>query len=545
MLDDRTPFTPHLRLIHVPLQAPVLAAAFFTDDLLVLRTLFGLTYTAVPFLALLASWWIVRKHAPFLFVWPALAISFATIPGQFAFISEALMASHLCWPIILALLTPITKMQMICVTGVVILVFFAHPFAIGIFAYCAFICFLSQLFDRKKRSNMLTLLVAFLSLSLIRLSMLEVGYESEQITWKTIEGSFFYSVYGLPLLSILLAWLSALLLFLLPIPHKASTHRWLAIIRCSQLITLLASGWLLLFWASSIGSLFLTLVFRFWVLACSLPYLLLTTVEAFRYGPHVNVELKNSWSERIKVIHISSVVFLLVVSAQSVLWSNLTERLERTMMESQHTCISRGSIDWLQRTPLDHWSVTSYSIVLQRKEPRVLVLSEDWCADARLAEKVRLTDWQVREVRSGWFDLGRSRAREKASGGCWFVVSSGLRWAPRRGADWWRWVAGDGRVRLFVESDDSATVRGELDASQRPKKVDVLVNGHVHGTVNLASSGVEPFELQSLPVNVGENAIEFRSTEPTSTGPNSGWLAIAVKDLMLTGAHSTACELQP
>src|SRR5262249_43316623 len=54
-----------------------------------LQATFGLSYGAVPFLALLLSWWAVRDGSPHLLLWPALGIGGIMLPGIYFLVAEA------------------------------------------------------------------------------------------------------------------------------------------------------------------------------------------------------------------------------------------------------------------------------------------------------------------------------------------------------------------------------------------------------------------------------------------------------------------------
>jgi hypothetical protein len=56
-------------------------------------------------MALALSRWVVCGYAELLFIWVALGVGFGTLPGQLYFVSEALFAILLFWPIMRLLRT--------------------------------------------------------------------------------------------------------------------------------------------------------------------------------------------------------------------------------------------------------------------------------------------------------------------------------------------------------------------------------------------------------------------------------------------------------
>ncbi len=88
-LDLQSPFLVYGRLAHIPLDWLVLQASHLNASPMATQTAFGLVYFSLTLGALSASWWIVRDHAPTLFVWSALAIGLGTLPGQVCAVCQA------------------------------------------------------------------------------------------------------------------------------------------------------------------------------------------------------------------------------------------------------------------------------------------------------------------------------------------------------------------------------------------------------------------------------------------------------------------------
>jgi hypothetical protein len=106
---------------------------------------------------------------------------------------------------------------------------------------------------------------------------------------------------------------------------------------------------------------------------------------------------------------------------------------------------------------------------------------------------------------------------------------------------------GRGQVRVLVEEETDAVMRGELGSIQQPNEVDILLNGEKLIALDITWDGFgglsEPLPLH---LKAGENIIEFVSHNPAITTPTDGrLLAIAVKNLGLTmgGDDAAACEI--
>lgn len=98
---DGTPLISQGRLGAALLQVPALIAWRLTDDLLLLRHAFAFGYAALPWLALCACWWLVRRRAPWLLLYPLLSLLALQI--NFSAVSELLASLVLAWPLALAL----------------------------------------------------------------------------------------------------------------------------------------------------------------------------------------------------------------------------------------------------------------------------------------------------------------------------------------------------------------------------------------------------------------------------------------------------------
>jgi hypothetical protein len=91
---------PNLRVGAVLPQLPGILAGRFTHDPVLLRHAFSLGYAALPVLAIVACWLMVRRTAPALLLFPLLWLTVHQI--NFSGVSELLSAAHLAWPFVLA-----------------------------------------------------------------------------------------------------------------------------------------------------------------------------------------------------------------------------------------------------------------------------------------------------------------------------------------------------------------------------------------------------------------------------------------------------------
>ena len=129
LLDSHRFSAAHLRLINIPLQVPVLVATHLTQDLRVLRLTYCAAYASIPVVAMAVSWFVCKSHRPSLFIWPAMSICIAGLPGQLFFQSETIMAVTLLWPALLAVLVDAPAAVLPWVAVAAIGAVGSHPYA--------------------------------------------------------------------------------------------------------------------------------------------------------------------------------------------------------------------------------------------------------------------------------------------------------------------------------------------------------------------------------------------------------------------------------
>ena len=141
--DSGTPTFLHRRAIHALLEAPAMVAAWVSGDVSTASFVFSAAYVAVPALAVLAAWRVVRDVRPALIVWPILGICLVELPGLMFFLSESAMVAELVWPLVLAAALGRLGRHRVLVVTLVLLIAMAHPFGgpalagVGIVAWVA------------------------------------------------------------------------------------------------------------------------------------------------------------------------------------------------------------------------------------------------------------------------------------------------------------------------------------------------------------------------------------------------------------------------
>lgn len=410
ILQTDTPFITHNRLFVMPLHYVVIFAARMTDSSRIVQSVFTLSYAILPFLALAGSWWVVRRDTPELFVWAALGIGIGTLPGQFSFTNEANIAVQFSWPITLAILTRLKRHQIPVVLVASLIVFFSHPIAIVIFLFAACLAILVGWQERSRRRYLWSWAALYGIAYVIATSLFFVSEASSTLqpfSLEAVQKTFFASIVGFPLIAFLCVSVAAILVGIAPRLARLRLKRLLLLSYTFEFICIVTTGMLLLFWASDsywwrgIGD------FQAWGMVVSIPFIVLAVFEGIIQYPTLTQPVRTNWNHRIRTIQIIGLICTLVLVAQSISWLSITNRLEQSMAESKSACISTSNLRWLGRTPLDHWSITAYSLLLQGPEPQKIVLNNTACKDSSFATGIPIAPGETisKTEQTGWFDL--------------------------------------------------------------------------------------------------------------------------------------------
>ncbi len=520
VLDQQAPATPHYRFVHLPFDVVVLLASALTSDLSLLRRVFGLAYAAVPLIALATSWWVVRARSMLLFTWAALGIGLGTLPGQFQFTSEAIMATQLVWPIFLATLTRSEARFLPLLAGLSLAILFAHPFAIVLFAFAAGMAWLTGERNPVERSNRRRVALTYVALAVaagLKSWLLRSDYESDALSLDFVRYALSSSFTGLPLIAIACAWIAGALLLSAPI-LQARSHPgqpWAAIARAGALVCVGGAGLALFIWGSD-SSLWLgSIGFKTPVLLSVAPFVLLATVEGIFHKPDA-AGMDTEWQYRRPVLNTVATVFALTLIIQSVSWRDVTQRLEFAMSSSTWGCQSMAALPWLANTPVNYWSVQAYSLLLQSRAPAQVVATSDECWTSTPTAALPHNLWQTRPGSTGWFDLTgleqRLVSEQTTPRGCWSMLTSGWYATEWSGLDsWWRWSAGQGVMRILTDNDRHVVLYGEIRSIIRPNQVDIVLNNKPLMTMDITWDDPRAFLPVQLDLSRGENLLQFNS----------------------------------
>lgn len=554
ILDKQAPFTPNDRLINIPLHIPVLLVSRWTNNLAILRFVFGLIYVAIPAAVLALSWWIVRRDVRSLFVWPALGIGLGMLPGQFFFVSEANIATQLFWPLALAILTRLQLWQIPIVAVLAIAIFFSHPSAILLFALAAVLSFLVGMRYRSDRRKMWLGAFVFSVITasaVVRFLLVRSQYESDKLSWDILRWTFDVSMAGVPIKALAGLFLATAVIFGAPVIKNHHAQRSVLALYALELICFTGAAGLLVYWALNPPWWQWAGRFTFWAPFVTCWFMGMAALECLAPGLSKGQQQgERDWQHRVRTIQITGSIFCLVLSVQSLVWRNLTSQLRQTMVQNPWSCISMSSVAWLDRTAFNHFATPHLSLLLQGQTPQKVLLSNDGCTQQTFQEGIWLDSYGERAWQGGWFELQtlgqRLRAEVEAPDGCMFMLTSGWHRTEGNESYWWRWSDGrDAQIRVLLDRDTSLVLHGAVESFERPNQVDVFLNNTKAATLEITRYGMRGFDPVSLQLHQGQNLIQFISHNSPVESDNRE-LAINIGGVTLISEDGTwSCRLHP
>jgi hypothetical protein len=401
-------------LLALPAQHIVRGLDIAPGNLHLSQTVYGLSYAVYPFLALAMAWWLVHEEAPGLFVWPAVGIGLVTLPGQLYVSSDALIGVQLFWVLVTAMLVKVKRRQLPFVLLFAVVTFLVYPFTPVMAAGALLLTALVGLLHRDRRRQMALWGAGFVALALLAAWYFKdlVTSRPDPLTVDLLAESFQTSLMGAPLLMLLGAVVAAAALNIEPRLKQSRNPELALAAYVVELVGLAAAGLVMLFWAALPDAWGGTIAYRGWVLFCSLPFMAAAAFDS-RARKRVAADWAGEDVHRVRTAATVGVICAAVLAVQSLSWMGLTGRLQDTLAESVEPAIPAAALEWLEGTPLRHWSVTSYTILLQGNDAETVVLYEDYPDLGRdgFEDGLYVADWHWRSWDEGAFDLSHLAER--------------------------------------------------------------------------------------------------------------------------------------
>ncbi len=394
-LENQFVIAPYGRYTQVPILVIVLALSRRSDSSFLLSWTFQAMHALLPLFALIASWVIVRSRRPELFVWIAFGIGLATLPAQACLVCQSIGTVQLGWILFAAIATGMTRKGAIFTTIAIPLMLFHHPVAIILFTIATGFAFVSGIVSREMRSHLWRWACLFLVVTLVAIARMWLNqseYESSKLGRDAWDTAWNLGVAGLPLQMVGFTWLAAV-----SVMAELYAGKLRMLVRCVVFAAIGTALLLLYVWGRDAQVWASAIEYRNWSVWLSIPLFILLILDVKRADI----------AFRRRVTQLTSVGFAVVLLVQSAAWIQLTERLRFVMETSQDVCIEARHIEGLPRTALGGWTITSYALLMQGKQPQTLVYFWESCNQLDFSRGYWLANigpWDYHSWNSGWFD---------------------------------------------------------------------------------------------------------------------------------------------
>jgi hypothetical protein len=353
---------------------PMVWLSHFTDNLTILKFAYGLPFTLAPAFSVGASWWIVRERSPGLILWAIFGVAASPLPGQIFIINDSIFQQHMFWPVYLGVLVPLRWPQAILVSLLTVFQF-SHQIGLLLLGGGAAAGLLLAARDRENRRELLLkagILIPLAVIALWKILHFPDSYAEREFTRERIHESWQYGVEGYPLRGVLFMGGAGAAVMVQRLLRGSWAKKSLPVLATIAGLCLLGATVNWAIWAMDSHKWSTAANYRRWVVPLTLPFYLLAFLDRWLHS--------RTMSEAV-VARIGmavgawvAMVFALILSIQSIVWTRLTRRLMRDVESYPATIVPWSRIAWTHDTPLYHWGTTPYVFVLEGRTPRRLVL---------------------------------------------------------------------------------------------------------------------------------------------------------------------------
>jgi hypothetical protein len=471
-LDNGHAMVPYRRFIDIPLQDPVILLRGLSDNMALLSFIFNLSYFLVPLIALASSIWLVRRREPRLFVWAGLGIGLVALPGQANLVSEAIMALQLTWPILLAILSGSLAEDWDVVLVLALVIVVTHPIAVPLLLGLAVLTAIRRPTRVSRRlgtsptdrwevvslaaaaaviiynfafplgtwhlaligvaaavavaavhemarkwavrdASWVVLFLALATLAAIRSAGGDLGANhADEMSMSYLRYTFNDSVAGSPLVALAFAYASCVMLVIGTLARRLDRTRLARATDLTAFCCVVAAGLILVPWALNTNAWWHSLDYRTWLPLLSVPVMALAFLDATLLAGLDTTKTNAGAVGRRCIALAQAGVMVVVVSSLAFSWFGLSSRLAQEMASSPNACLAVSSLPWTDTTALDHWSITSESIVQAGRTPTHIVLQS---CGADFSGGIPVTPWSTRTYVQGWFNM--SPLKDSLQGG--------------------------------------------------------------------------------------------------------------------------------
>ena len=320
---------------------PVIWAAPFTNDLAILRALYGLPLCLTPAVSAGLSWWMVSRSRPALFPWALAGICAASAPVQVFMINESIFQLNVFWPVFLGLLVPLNPARWFAIT--VLLVFqFSHPQ--GLLLLAGATAALATLREHRRRA---IFMAALTLLCLLRVLLFPDAEAAQQASVGTAWALFRQGVLGWPLTG------------------------WLCVVGAVWARSDRAAKWLL--WSAAVVWIWWAVEPARWAKAMDARRFAIVFAAPFFYGAWQSPRVPAGPQMPRRALSVA-LLFATTLILQANGWRGLMARVITQVEADPRRVIPSEDFAWTRGGPADHWGLGPQ--VIAKLGGRKLVLGE-------------------------------------------------------------------------------------------------------------------------------------------------------------------------
>jgi hypothetical protein len=362
------------------------------EHLSLIRIVFSLSYSLIPFLALLLSWLVVRKRNESLFIWAALVILFINLVN-FSGVSELLISIQLSCPLMLAsILISRTRFFWLLIGILLPFIFFLHPLVAVLFITMA----TGNIYVGYKRpeirsatwrtaailvaAGIFKLILDIYSLSTYESSFLEKKGMNEYIFDTSMENKFLLVV--------------SLILGIGILVNKNN-------VRIKSIISPQRTYLFLIGLAIIAG---LLLVFQYsyqeFPLKTGLSMIASLAVLLMMAFDSVKKTTPSECVQRFRLVTVLAIIFSLVIASKSFVWQLSIQKLRQSILGTESPCLEldTDNFKWLNSNPykiINTWALPSLALIEQNNHPRKLLLEEGSCKTYYESDTIKFDEWSI------------------------------------------------------------------------------------------------------------------------------------------------------
>lgn len=367
-LQTGVPAIFHHRYSNFPMLFPLVEARAFIDAPAWLGIGYGLLLSLTPLLSLVASLRLLRgpELAP-LRIWPVLGILLGTLPGEVCLMSEASLAVQAFWPLVAFSLAGAPRRGIAWMALFIPYLFFLHPTAAMMFALAVALCLAGAIFRAEGRRAAITWACIFGAAAACRLLhsiFYASSYERAELAWKPNWDAFLGAVWGWPIILLAAIYLLAFACLATGMgkwdPRIA--RRWVV---AAGAAVLGAGCW----WASDVILWNGAIGYRRFVLAAALPLVAMA-------GSHWRAIQRHAAARNTPFFNRACIfatwIFVIVYAVQAWTWRSDIARFAAALRTAPAPFVTTDDLKWIRGSPLEHWSATMLSVIVQGRQPRTI-----------------------------------------------------------------------------------------------------------------------------------------------------------------------------